>query len=352
MPYISKNWLLLFRTAKLIITSHYLSFKNLENLLSLQKFSVFSLTSLFLLCAFELTLAAKYQSVDEIISEFVSKKETKQPVDYYKPVIASMSDIVNSKVKSTEFFQLLTNPAIFVMDFANLEEQGKTMNRLSLLVEVSHAPKNRVVDDIQMASLVNETSQNMATLNLGHDFRMSAVARFFNLAKVDGVHLNSNELKLKNTLLKNNLMYVINGQYRGAFYTSLVTTSKIQADNPETIPDETISLKMRQYIVQHELSHGEYFTNKNYNQYSRNFWHNNLTNEQKEAIRMYLDNKYYDKTQEDLMINEFQAYLVYTGIEFCDLFHKGKISNMSVERLIQLRKQFIANSNSSLPLLY
>jgi len=278
--------------------------------------------------------------------------EKKNSEFFYTPIIAPISDIVESPNISTEFFQLQSNLNIFILDFSNLEEQGHTMNRLALLIEASNAPKDLVVNDQEMRKLVLETNQNIATLYLGHDVETKSLARFFNLALKNDIQLNQHEYKLKNTLLKNQILSFNDGIYHAIENKVLVTISKIQKDNPSSQQDETITKVMRQYILQHEISHGEYFTNKEYSYYCQEFWKKNLNDAQRESFRDYLDNKYYDKNQEDLMINEFQAYLVYTGTKLSDLFDKGKLKNMTVDEVVKIRNNFILGSPSSLPVIY
>jgi hypothetical protein len=266
--------------------------------------------------------------------------------------IVEMADIVENQSGRTDFFQLKSNPNVYLLDFTTLEEQGYTMNRIALLIEASNAPKNRVVNDAEMSVLIAETQQNSATLYHGHDMKLVSLARFFNLANTSDIQLNQYEKKLQQMLLMYGLLKKTSGKFEAEENKALVTVSQLQKDDPATVQDETINQFMRQYIVQHELSHGEYFTNQHYAQYCYEFWKNSLTELQKEAFREYLGNKYYDKNREDLMINEFQAYLIYTGINFGDLFSEGQVKNMSVDELLKLRTQFLTNSNSNLPVIY
>jgi hypothetical protein len=285
------------------------------------------------------------QSLEKAITELKSR-QTK--INFRT---ASLKEIAETPSKETEYFQLTHNPKVYVIDFSSLEEQGYTMNRMALLLETSIGSQEYVVNDNEMYMLIAQTGENMATFNLGHDFRMSAIAEFFNLAAKQKIQLNLYELKLKNLLLENKLLLVNDAHYVAADKTALITASKLQNDNPGTPQDESIVMDTRQIILQHELSHGEYFTNDDYYQYCHDFW-NTLTDAQKESIRAYLENKYYDKEREDLMINEFQAYLAYTGIEFGDFFIDGEVKGISGQQIMEFRKRFINGSVSTLPIFY
>jgi len=304
----------------------------------------------FTLFFLQLNVYALSDAVNEKINE--NNTNNLNPEKYYSPKIASITEIVESSNFQTEFFQLRSNLNIFIIDFATLEEQGVSMNRVALLIESSNAPKEWVVNDEEMEKLILETRQNTATLYLGHDVRIESLAYFFNMVKKNSIKINQYEEKLKNTLLKNYLMRFDEGKYQAIENKALVTVSKLQKNNPGNDQDETITQDMRQYIIQHEISHGEYFTNQKYRQYCQDFWETKLTEAQRKSFRNYLDNKYYDKNQEDLMINEFQAYLVYTGINFGDLFNEGTFETISADEVLKIRYHFISGSTSSLPVYY
>ena len=78
---------------------------------------------------------------------------------------------------------------------------------------------------------------------------------------------------------------------------------------PDSVP---ISSSTRITIIRHELSHAEFYTNDSYADYCTQFWTDVMTENERKAMRQYLAAKNYDPNNEDLMINESQAYLFHT----------------------------------------
>lgn len=61
-------------------------------------------------------------------------------------------------------------------------------------------------------------------------------------------------------------------------------------------------------IIEHELLHAQYFSDEAYRDAVTQFWHKSLNSKQRNAFRSQLHGLY-DSSNEDLMINEFQAYM-------------------------------------------
>jgi hypothetical protein len=62
----------------------------------------------------------------------------------------------------------------------------------------------------------------------------------------------------------------------------------------------------------HELAHGEYYTNSYYAKYCQKYWSETLTDNQREIFTKYLSKYNYSVNQDELLINEMQAYLMFT----------------------------------------
>lgn len=61
--------------------------------------------------------------------------------------------------------------------------------------------------------------------------------------------------------------------------------------------------------IEHELLHGEYFVNDDYRSAVHTFWSTELSDDQRAVISRELGAEY-DATNSDLIVNEFQAYLL------------------------------------------
>ena len=109
---------------------------------------------------------------------------------------------------------------------------------------------------------------------------------------------------------------------------------------PEATPqNETVDAQLRETILRHELSHGEFFTNDAYRHYCEQFWHTNLSERERLLFRNFLSQAGYDPSDETLMINETQAYLMHTPDPRA---FSAKRLGATSEELDDLRRRFAA----------
>jgi hypothetical protein len=69
------------------------------------------------------------------------------------------------------------------------------------------------------------------------------------------------------------------------------------------------NMKSHQNVISHEIFHAQYYLNNGYNKVVNEFWQNDVTKEDKALIYETLG-KAYNTDDEDLIIDEFQAYLL------------------------------------------
>ena len=206
--------------------------------------------------------------------------------------------------------------AVRVLEFPDLITQGHALNRAAALIEKGSASRERVLDDAALAALIAQGGDNTATYFLGHDYPAAGLARFYNLALAQQVALNTEEQRLRGLLVNAGLL--IEGQgglVSGAEPGALVTFSALQRDDPATRPDESVDAARRASVLRHELSHGRYFTDARYRAHCAFFWRSLLTEAERQSWRRYLADQGYDARNEDLMINETQAFLMHTPDE-------------------------------------
>lgn len=211
--------------------------------------------------------------------------------------------------------RLRGNPAVLVIEFPGLLAQGEALNRMAALLEKNGGKRNRVLDDVALAALIVANGDNAATFYLGHDYDAEGLARFFNLAQAQGVVLNPSELRLRRLLSDARLLASTGptqAPYLGISPGALVSFSAQQADDPRTAPDESIDAERRASVLQHELSHGKFFTRADYREHCWNFWRQLLSEPERELWRQYLRGIGYDSGNELLMVNETQALLMHT----------------------------------------
>ena len=85
-----------------------------------------------------------------------------------------------------------------------------------------------------------------------------------------------------------------------------------RADDPATPQDETVDSGLRKTILYHELSHGIFFIDEAYREHSERFWYQRLSVEERTLFRSFLSSAGYDPTNDRIMINEMQAFLMHT----------------------------------------
>lgn len=209
------------------------------------------------------------------------------------------------------------NGDVLVIQFPNLWAQGRALNRAAALIEKGGARRDQVLTDAGLRAALAAADDNEASYFLGHDYRADDLAKFFNLAHVQQVALNVDELRLRQLLLDAGLLHTAPpGQFSGRFSgqpdRALISFSAEQADDPATPQDEGMDSQRRESVLRHELSHGRYFTDARYRDHCRHFWAGLLSETERQVWRRYLDQQGYDPANEDLMVNETQALLMHT----------------------------------------
>ncbi len=222
-------------------------------------------------------------------------------------------------------FRYRSDPAIIVLDFPDLHEQGLMLDRVAALIEKAGEPRDRVLDDAQFKSALAAAHETVGTYYYGHDYPASAIALFFRLAARDGIVLNRQEKMLR--ALADRLGWDKQGAV-GAVISV-----------PAAGPGHRIDQSERAVILHHELSHGAFFTDAAYRAYVARFWTTTLSPAQRQDFRAFLGGEGYDMNDDILMMNEMQAYLIFTRDR---RFFDAAAVNMSEVDVQSLRRQFIA----------
>jgi hypothetical protein len=194
-------------------------------------------------------------------------------------------------------FRFAPNPMILVVDFPTLAEQGRMLNRIAALIEKSGVPHGRLLSDSALAEAIRSSGTTADTYYYGHDYPASAIKHFFELADRDNVALNADEQRLRRLAAQ--------AAAEPLGFGALISIVRADAANE-------VDPAARAAILHHELSHGEYFTNAIYARFVSTIWQDVLTQDERAQFRTYLGTEGYDTSLEDLMINEMQAYLMYT----------------------------------------
>jgi hypothetical protein len=233
--------------------------------------------------------------------------------------------------------RLKEHPAVLVVEFPNLAAQGLAMNRKAALLEKADAPRDRVLDDLALALLVARSGDNTQTFYQGHDYASAALAQFYALVQRQTQPLNAQELRLRQLLLAKGVLQATEQGLQAVGHQALITFTAVQRDDPRTPEDEGVDERRRESILRHEASHGRFFTQPAYAQHCRQWWREAFTETQREAFRRYLAGLGYDRGNEELMLNEAQAFVLHTPDKRA--FHANLVG-MTEAALDDLRTRF------------
>jgi len=220
--------------------------------------------------------------------------------------------ILNSRADTLKVWNFAENPKIFVFDFPGLTFQGRTFNRVMQFTEQAQANTGypKVLTNEEITQYMESLRRTQANFAFGHDLLVSELAQFYNLADRDKVELFPEELALRDFLVEQGLMKLWRGFYQamqpGVVILSIPQTQPKKADEPQ------VNDLARRAIFTHEVSHGEYYTNQYYATYCRKFWSESLNDAQREAFINLFKKYNYAVTLDELVVNEMQAYLMFT----------------------------------------
>ena len=254
--------------------------------------------------------------------------------------VDDLNQIIDSNSSRTEIFQLKEKENIFIINFENLEAQKRTLGRISMMTE------NPLFRDGKVPSHDDVMKHN----GVGHDLQAKDIAKFFNVIN------NPGEQEVSIWMSEKNFLYFCLEKK----IIEIKTENKdvfVPCDPPKVVlslSEEEARLDLkgnlflntttegRKNILRHELSHGEYFTNPEYQSYCQSFWQENLNEAERESWRNYLKKNQYDESNKDLMINEMQAHLVHSGP--WEFFTSSKLAHygLSKERFEDLYQEFVS----------
>jgi hypothetical protein len=263
-----------------------------------------------------------------VAAPVVAAVETSQPstvAPAFPVTNATEAEILADQPADMSVFRFAPNPAIVVLDFASLAEQGQMLNRMAVFEEKDGYPHDRLLTDPELDRAIRNGGDEPATFYYGHDYRADALIRFFAIADRDHVALTGQEQRLR--VLMTQL-----GWTQPGTVGALITLPRLNAD-------ATIDTEARATILRHELSHGEYFTNPAYAAFTQHFWRDLMTEADRSGFRRFLIADHYDGSIDDLMMNEGQAYLMHTHDP---RFFSAQFVGLTPSRIEELRQMFMA----------
>lgn len=247
--------------------------------------------------------------------------------------------ILNSRADNLTVWNYSDNPQIFIFDFPGLALQGRTFNRVTQFAEQVQANTGypKVMNNDEISKYMESLRRTQADFAFGHDLLVSELVQFYNMADRDKVELFPEELALRDFLIEQGLAKTWRGFYQ-AIQPSVVILSipQIQAKKAD---EPQVSELARRAVFTHEISHGEYYTNQYYATYCRKFWNETLNDAQREVFINLFKKYNYAVTMDELVVNEMQAYLMFTPDPSSFSAKKLGITDAELESMREMFRQ-------------
>ncbi|MEN9481959.1 MAG: hypothetical protein RLZZ298_3354 [Pseudomonadota bacterium] len=226
-------------------------------------------------------------------------------------VSGDFQQILKARSDALTVWQLTDNPNVYVFDFPGLNLQGRSFNRITQFTEQQGSePYPKVLNNQELNRYYEAARRTQADFAFGHDVLISELVQFFNFASRDKVELNPEEIAMRDFLIEQGLVRFWRGFYQ-AMKPEVVVLAVPQVQDRKA-GEPMITEGARYAILLHEMAHGEYYSNTHYAKYCQRFWYETLTENQREAFKRFLSAFNYSVTNEELLVNEMQAYLMFT----------------------------------------
>jgi len=220
------------------------------------------------------------------------------PGAYAEVTSADEAGILAAPQDRLRVFRLAQAPSVIVLAFASMHQQALTLDRVGAFVEKAGMPHDHVLPDAELSSRIARAGEDFDSYYYGHDYRAADLGRFFATASADATVLDADEIALKTFLASD-------GLFQPGAVGAVISVPPLSTQPP-------VDAGARATILRHEVAHGVYFTDPAYRDYTTRFWAEAMTEAERAAFRKLLGGEGYDTSNEDLMRNEMQAYLVHT----------------------------------------
>lgn len=227
-------------------------------------------------------------------------------------VSGDVDSILHTRTGKLTIWRLTDNPNIIVFDFPSLLEQGRSFNRITQLTDQFNEPYKRVLGNAEFLKYLEAMRRSQADFAFGHDVLVNEFVLFFNLAERDKIELFPEEIAVRDFLIEQGVIKLWRGMYQADRSHANMVVLSIPQVQERREGEPPVSAFARRAIILHEVAHGEFYTNKYYADYCRKFWSTTLTEEQRGLFKRFLSNYNYQLNADELVVNEMQAYLMFT----------------------------------------
>lgn len=224
-------------------------------------------------------------------SQPAAAREAPDPSPIPEGLNASLAQVLAGKAKNFrqndfEVYRWTSDPQIVILDFKTLDMQDLYVKRLVFFLEKAGS-RGELVSD---AFMKGKHGWN------ANDFSPESLARFFTAARQAAFPLNAWEEYFLRCLCAWGLLI----QDEQGIRPGTGAIVSIAQDSYAST---------RKLLLQHEMTHGIYFTSKEFRDFVAQEW-KDLPAEPKSFLIRFFQFKRYDTSDAGLMINEFQAYLL------------------------------------------
>ena len=176
---------------------------------------------------------------------------------------------------------------VLVFDTADYATQARLFRRLAFFVE-KRGFRGRLLGDDELAGRRGYNA---------HDYAAPDLARFFSLAQEQGLALNDEELLLRSVAVAHGILQPDPGGGWRAGTGAILSISQASY------------AQLRDLLLRHEALHGLYFTHAPFREAVWAAWQQ-LTEDEQRFWILLLAAVNYDVDYPDLVVNEFQSYLL------------------------------------------
>ncbi len=263
-------------------------------------------------------------------------------------VTGDFQTILNTRADSLTVWTVADNSKIYIFDFPGLAVQGRTFNRATQFTEQAQTNSGypKVLDNEALGKYMESLRRTQANFAFGHDLLVNELVQFYNLIERDKIVMYPEEIVLRDFLVQQGLIKLWRGFYQ-AIQPGVVILS-IPQRQAKKMDEPPVSELARLAIFTHEFSHGEYYSNPYYAVYCRKFWAESLKDSEREAFINLFKNYNYDVTNGDLVVNEMQAYLMFTPDPNSFNANKLGVTDQALETMRAMFRQ--GNPPTKLPL--
>ncbi|GAB6091239.1 hypothetical protein [Spirochaeta dissipatitropha] len=188
-----------------------------------------------------------------------------------------------------ELFSWSLYPNVLFFDFSTYAVQGRFFSRLAFYVEKA---------GYQGQLLSNEELSDLHAYN-AHNYNGEGLSSFFNSADAHGFTLNPEEELLRQIVLDAG---IITGE-RGSYEAGRGGILSISQQAP-------FGTGLRNLFLVHEAMHGIFYENQGFYDFVWDFWNNEMTEQQREFWKFFMEAINYSPDDTYLVVNEIQAYLL------------------------------------------